>query len=1342
MNDIDHIEEAVVAGIAELLTAEGPQGTTGPETEPGGIEAQSVLFAGARKPLAAWLLAEAVAQAGLGPGGEARLLVVTPDGTRAEELASDLHRFLSGPASGNQDSLRDTDEADRGDKEDLRDDTDRSDKAGKADGAGKAGRDGIAEGFVTLIPEPEALPYSDISQDPAADQEFCGALFRLTQGMTGPVVVASAQALARKVIPQDAFDVACDMLGPGETLDREELAARLVAAGYRRMPVVDEPGCFAMRGAIIDLFTPAMGRPVRLELDGDEIESVRFFDPDSQRSLEECAEVFVHPVRQTLVTDPEGLRGRLVEAAEATGCPSSQVRHATEAMSSGMDFYGSEALLPAFHRRLDPLSAYLPRGIRVLVEDAARVESVLARLSEHLTEGYRHFTASGRLTFEPDRFFLGALRAEDLLDRPPAGWYVTTDSPAGGPVRFQLESQDLADLTAQTRQAAAQPGAEVFAPLAGQLRKWIAAQWRVALVSPDARAADRMAKFLKGYGIEVALAGQDRSAARILSSDNRLSAGRRTEDRSTGKNKILSGSKKGSRDPSSTRSNARGRGGARQVGPPRPSGPARQTEGKEAGGASGPGGVLAGQVTLWWGRVSSGFVWPQAKLALVSEAELFGSASRRRHQGKPRGRALEDLGQLKDGDYVVHEIHGVGRYEGLVREVVGGVPADFMAIRYAGTDRLFVPVHRFSVVRRYLGGSPDHKPPLDKLGGVTWGKRKAKVSAQVRKLAEQLLRLHAERKLAKGFAYPEGGELMAAFEASFPYEETPDQLAAIQAVLDDMTSDRPMDRLVCGDVGYGKTEVAMRAAVLAALAGKQVAVLAPTTVLVEQHLRSFSARMRMLPIQVAALSRMTPKSRQNEILADLADGKVDILVGTHRLLSSDIRFKNLGLVIIDEEQRFGVAQKERLKELRTEVDVLSLTATPIPRTLQMAMVGIRDLSIIATAPVDRTAVKTYVTSLSPLTLIEAMRHELKRGGQVFFVVPRIGEGGKDYAGDGLHSIEYWAKQIKEWVPEADLALAHGRMDARRLERVMVDFVAGRHQILVSTSIIESGLDIPDANTMIVMDADHFGMAQLYQLRGRVGRSGRQAYCYFVVPSLSGLTKKASKRLAALERLSGLGAAFNLSLEDMEIRGAGDILGARQSGQVSAVGYDTYVRLLEEAVAELSDQPAPGKRDCDMSYDVPAFLPDEWIADPGRRLHYYQLLSSAQTDEDVEAIMAELLDLYGHPSPTEAELLAQMTKLRIHAADLGAQRLELAGSRLVLDLGPDTPLDPRMVLDLIRNDRRYRITPRQQIIFKITADGGGSDGPNGPFVRLDAATRGLRKLRACVIGRTKNPGGRK
>jgi len=774
-------------------------------------------------------------------------------------------------------------------------------------------------------------------------------------------------------------------------------------------------------------------------------------------------------------------------------------------------------------------------------------------------------------------------------------------------------------------------------------------------------------------------------------------------------------------------------------------------------------------VLLRAGRLSSGFVWPEAGLVAVSEPELFGTTTRRRSSSRPKGRALADLGQLKPDDFVVHEVHGVGRYMGLVREVVAGVPADFMAIHYAGTDKLFVPVHRFSVVRRYLAGSPDYKPPLDRLGGVTWQRRKGKVTDLVRRLAEQLLQVQAQRASLPGHAFPDGGELMAAFEASFPYEETEDQLRAIEATVEDMQTGRPMDRLVCGDVGYGKTEVAMRAALLAVLGGRQVAVLVPTTVLVEQHLSTFSRRMDALPVQVAGLSRFTSKQQQKQILAGLADGIVDLVVGTHRLLSSDVRFRSLGLVVIDEEQRFGVAHKERLKELRSQVDVLSLTATPIPRTLQMAMVGLRELSVITTPPADRLAVRTFVCGYSPATLSEAIRFELARGGQVFVVVPRIGQdepdrgaggkaevearskqrrrgrgkgatagsmaGGRGQKGTGrarargvvgrrVEGIEYWAEKVQSWAGGASVGVAHGRMDSRALERVMVDFVSGRHQVLVSTSIVESGLDIPNANTMIVMHADLFGMAQLYQLRGRVGRGSRQAFCYFVVDSIQGLTKQAGKRLSALERLSGLGAAFNLATEDLEIRGAGDILGQRQSGQVSAVGFDTYVELLHEAVAELRNETvAPHRKDCDLQHDLPAFLPDDWVAEPGQRLHYYQRLSLAGSEDEVSDVMAELEDLFGLPVPSPAELLADLTSLRITAETVGAERLELSGATMILNLTEDTPLDPEAVLKLVVNDHTYRLTPQHQLIKKLSTV--------NDMQRIEEARNGLQRLVACV-----------
>ena len=515
---------------------------------------------------------------------------------------------------------------------------------------------------------------------------------------------------------------------------------------------------------------------------------------------------------------------------------------------------------------------------------------------------------------------------------------------------------------------------------------------------------------------------------------------------------------------------------------------------------------------------------------------------------------LADLAQIAEGDLVVHDEQGVGRYRGLKKLTLRGVAQDFLHLEYVG-GAIYVPVYRIGVVHRFSGGSAE-TVPLDKLGGATWVEKRRRVSAEARKMAEELLQLYAQRRALPGHAFPPPDVVFREFEETFPFEETPDQDKAIQAVLADMQSDAPMDRLVCGDVGYGKTEVALRAALMAALGGKQVAVLAPTTVLVEQHLATFSERLRDFPVRLASLSRFRGKREQQATVTALAEGKLDIVVGTHRLLSRDVHFKNLGLLIIDEEQRFGVAHKERLKEMRSQVDVLTLTATPIPRTLQMAMTGLREISIIATPPVDRLAIRTFVCSFDPELLREAIHKELARGGQIFFVHNRVEDLAK------------WASEIGALAPQAKVGMAHGQMTEGKLEQVMIDFVDGRYDILCCTTIIESGLDIPRANTMIVNQAHHFGLAQLYQLRGRIGRSKERAFCYLVIPSEAAVSAEARQRLEVLQRFTELGAGFQVATHDLEIRGAGEMLGDRQSGLLAAVGFETYARLLEEAVAEL------------------------------------------------------------------------------------------------------------------------------------------------------------------------------
>ncbi|HWM86339.1 MAG TPA: transcription-repair coupling factor, partial [Kofleriaceae bacterium] len=685
-----------------------------------------------------------------------------------------------------------------------------------------------------------------------------------------------------------------------------------------------------------------------------------------------------------------------------------------------------------------------------------------------------------------------------------------------------------------------------------------------------------------------------------------------------------------------------------------------------------------------------------------------------------------DFSQLRPGDHVVHRLHGIGQYQGLAKLPLGGTPIDFLHLAYDG-GQLYLPVFRLDEVQRYVGAD-GQKPKLDKLGGVTWDKTRRKAAREVRALAEELLQLYAQRAALPGRAFPPADAMFSEFEATFAFEETPDQQTAIDEVLSDMEREQPMDRLVCGDVGYGKTEVALRAILKAALGGAQAAMLAPTTVLVEQHFQTMTQRYAGWPVKVGKLSRFQSPADRTATLRGLADGSIDAVVGTHRLLSNDVRFKDLGLIVIDEEQRFGVAHKERLKRMRTQIDVLTLTATPIPRTLHMSLTGMRDLSIIATPPVDRRSIRTLVARPEDGVLREGIRRELGRGGQVFFVVPRIAgptehrpAQSAGHPGDkDDRSLEKWAEHLRALVPEAHVATAHGQMPAEQLEKVMIEFIAGRQDILVCTTIVESGLDIARANTMFVTRADRLGLAQLYQLRGRIGRSKERAYCYLLLPASdrATLTDDARRRLEALQRYSDLGSGFLIASHDLEIRGAGELFGRKQSGSIAAVGFETYASLLEEAVAELKGEEIQRPRDPELNVDVPGFIPDDYVPDTGQRLDLYKRLAgvagptehrpaqsagptehrpaqSADQDE-ISAILEEMVDRYG-PLPAEVSVLADLMVLKSLARRLRAQSLELAGTRLTLALASDTPLEPAQVMSLVRAPgSRYRLTPDMRL----------------------------------------------
>jgi len=1130
--------------------------------------------------------------------------------------------------------------------------------------AASADDDPLTAPPVLVMPAPESTPYAEIQPDRRASLGRMAVLFRLARGPAPQVLILSAASLCRRVFPRQAFDRRCQKIVAGAVINRDLTVSSLIGAGFTRASVVEDPGTFAVRGAVIDLYPPVYRHPVRIELDGDQIESIRLYDAGTQRTLRRISEVQIHPVRETIRTEGETFRARLLAAADAAAVPSSRARLAIDQIESGEAFFGMEALAPIFHAALDPIDAYLPPGALFVVEDPEAVADQMRRSLSRLRETAIARHAEHRLALEPTAFVLSEPEARAAvesrprvelhtveIERPPSQPGASASgAPGEGALagadahwRIRLLAESNATLRAELQHARAdhtghEADGHLGTALVERINRWRADGLRVRIVAPNRTHTDRLAGLLGSWGVQ----------AEIL----------------------------------------------------RDADPLELSTGAGAAGAAGLG-VLTGSLT-------HGFRLPGDGLVLIAEDEIFG-----RHQAREtrpvKTPALGDLGEIMEGDPVVHDDHGIGRYRGLKKLEVRGVVQDFLHLEYEG-GLVYVPVYRIGLLHRYAGAEAG-AIRLDKLGGKTWAEKRRRVSAEARKIAEELLQLYAQRAALEGHAFPPPDAVFRELEETFPFDETPDQAKAIDAVLSDMQAGRPMDRLVCGDVGYGKTEVALRAALLAVLGGKQVAVLTPTTVLAEQHFMTFSERFADLPVRVGSLSRFRTRAEQQKTVAELASGKLDVVVGTHRLLSRDVRFSDLGLVVIDEEQRFGVTHKERLKELRTQVDVLTLTATPIPRTLQMAIGGLREISIIATPPADRLAIRTFVSRWDTEVLGDAINKELARGGQIFFVHNRI------------EDLPEWVQKVRALAPpETRIAIGHGQMGEGELEKIMVDFVDGRIDILVCTTIIESGLDIPRANTMIVNHADRFGLAQLYQLRGRIGRSSERAFCYLVVPSETRMTDEAKQRLAVLQRFTELGAGFQVATHDLEIRGAGELLGDKQSGAVAAVGFETYARILEEAVAELRGQPIRAERDPEIAADVPAFLPDDYVPDTGQRLDFYRRLAQAADEDAVRATVAELEDRYG-PLPDEGRLLVEVMGHKILVRSLGAIGYELGPARLVLALGPDSPLDPSRVMRLVQaKASRWKLSPDMRLSYAFD-DGERRD-------RLAAARVRLEEVRAC------------
>jgi transcription-repair coupling factor (superfamily II helicase) len=1078
------------------------------------------------------------------------------------------------------------------------------------------GDDPLAPAPAMAWPGTDVSPYAEVQPDRRTAMARLALLYRLANGLAPPALVTCAATLFRRVIPPGPFAELCGSLVAGQVVDREALLRDLVRGGFARTPVVDDPGTFAVRGSVVDVFSPVYRYPIRIELDGDEVISLRLFDVSTQRTLRSIDRLVFHAVRETVPTQGANPRARLLAAADRAAYPSSKTRSLLEHIEAGEQFFGIESLAPIFHGRMGSIFEYLPDSSMLVVEDPGAILEQARRELTRLRASARQREENHRLALDAHEFFLTAEEAAHALSGRRRIEVHAVEIEArelgGTPVpRFRVSALPTSGLRAELR---GERGDTDLGPaLAHRLRAWLDEGTRVCLVAPNRTHAERLAGVL---------------AALALTTER----------------------------------------------------------GESHDGLAGLLATRGAELLILVGVLPHGFFLPADGLVVVAEEEIFGP---RAHRPSPPAApsCFGDLSAIAEGDLVVHDEHGVGRYRGLTRLAVRGVTQDFLHLEYAG-GALYLPVYRVSVIHRFTGGAPE-AVRLDKLGGASWTEKRRRVSAETRKMAEELLQLYAQRRALPGHAFPSPDLMFHEFEETFPFEETADQERAIARVLADMQDDRPMDRLVCGDVGYGKTEVALRAALLAVLGGRQVAVLAPTTVLVEQHFLTFSERFRDFPVRVASLSRFRKPAEQKAILHGLAQGAIDVVIGTHRLLSRDVHWKHLGLLVIDEEQRFGVKHKERLKEMRSQVDLLTLTATPIPRTLQMGLAGLREISVITTPPADRLAIRTFVCQFDPTLLGEAIAKELGRGGQVFFVHNRV------------EDLARWTKEIRALAPRARVAMAHGQMPAGKLEKVMIDFVDGRYDILSCTTIIESGLDIPRANTMIVNHADRFGLAQLYQLRGRIGRSRERAFCYLVVPSDAKMSAEAAQRLAVLQRFTELGAGFQIATADLEIRGAGELLGAKQSGLVAAVGFDAYARILEEAVAELRGQPIRAEHDPEIAVDVPAFLPEEIIPDPGQRLDFYRRLAQAADEEGVRAIAAELVDRYGQ-LPDEAQLLVEVMVDKTLVRRMHARGYELGPLRLVLALGAEPRLDPAKVMRLVqRRDSRWKLTPDMRLSYTFT-----------------------------------------
>jgi len=1011
---------------------------------------------------------------------------------------------------------------------------------------------------VLPLPSHEVDPYRGLAPHFDIASARARALHALAAGKARLIIASAAALLPRLSPPNRLIDVA-RTLAPGQEISPLDLADVLAAAGYTRQDPVDESGEFCVRGGVVDFYPAGAAHPVRLEFIGDTIESIRTYDPATQRSTAALDQSAIVPLQELIPSDDgdDADRGATI-----------------------VDYFraGGRAV--------------------VLVSEQDEVRAHGLKASQQIAASYDEAVAKGSRVLTPDRLVVDWNAAEDWLHGAAALETLEVD-PGAGP----------------SRHIACQPALE----FGGRIPDWVAEIRRareqgdtVVFVAHSAGRAERTIELLADYGV---------FAVPV----------ERSEDAHTAS-------------------------------------------------------VLVGT-----GHISRGFRLPEASLQLWSETDVFEEERKVHERRRSAARTfLSDFRDLKAGDLVVHVDHGIGVFVGLKRIDVGLEPQEFMELRYAGDDKLFVPVERLDLVQKYSGAS---RPTLDKLGGTTWEKAKTRVKKAMRDMAEELLKLYAARKAMQGHAFSPDSHWQQEFEDAFEWELTPDQATAITDIKGDMESPITMDRLLCGDVGYGKTEVAMRAAFKAVMDGKQVAFLAPTTVLAFQHLKTLKDRFAAFPVRIEMVSRFRTKAEQKQILEDLHTGKVEIIVGTHRLLSKDVQFRDLGLLVVDEEQRFGVAHKERIKQMRKRVDVLTMTATPIPRTLNMSLAGIRDMSIIETPPKDRLSIQTNVVKFDQALITRALRTEIERGGQIYFVHNRV---------ESIYSL---GNLLTRLVPEARIAVAHGQMAEEELERVMVAFVAHEYDVLLATTIIENGLDIPNANTMIVNRADRYGLSQLYQLRGRVGRSDRRAYAYLLIPPEDALSPVAKKRLAAIREFSDLGSGFRVAALDLEIRGAGNLLGGEQSGHIEAVGFDMYMKLLEQTIKELKGEEVEDEVRANVNLRVDLRIDETYIPDMNQRLTVYRRMAAVRSAAELDRLMDEVRDRYGSP-PASVLNLAEYASIRLLADQLRLESVDREAQLVVLKFRADARLDPTWLFRVVQSRGDVVLVPPATLKLDLRGPRGG------------------------------------